>query len=133
MHEFRTAIEQARASGEVDGLMALLAEDVVFRSPVVYAPYKGRAAVEPLLRAVVRVFDDFEFTRMIGEPGAADHACVFHGWIGDREVEGCDFLHTGHNGLIDEFYVMVRPISAAMALAQAITNQLVLEQSEKAA
>lgn len=133
MHEFRTAIEQARATGKVGGLMALLAEDVIFRSPVVYAPYKGRAAVEPLLRAVVRVFDDFSFTRVIGGPGAADHAFVFRAWIGDREVEGCDFLHTGDNGLIDEFYVMVRPISAAMALAQAITNQLVLEQSDEAA
>ena len=77
MEEFRNAIARARMSGEVDGVVALLAEDVVFRSPVVYAPYQGRAAVEPLLRAVVRVFDDFHFTREIGGPGAADHACVF--------------------------------------------------------
>ena len=49
MEEFRTAIARARMSGEVDGVVALLAEDVVFRSPVVYAPYPGargrRAAV----------------------------------------------------------------------------------------
>jgi ketosteroid isomerase-like protein len=58
MRTFRNAIERARASGEVGCVMALLAEDVVFRSPVVYAPYQGRAAVEPLLRAVVQMFDD---------------------------------------------------------------------------
>jgi len=123
MYEFRTAIERARASGEVDGLMALLAEDVVFSSPVVYAPYHKRAAMEPLLRAVVRVFDDFQFTRSIGAPGAPNHAFVFRARIGDRELHGCDFLHTSDDGLIDEFYVMIRPLSGAMALAQAMTNQ----------
>lgn len=124
MDEFRTAIERARVSGEVEGVLALMAETVVFRSPVVYAPYQGRAAVEPLLRAVVEVFDDFRFVRQIGEPGGRDHALVFHARIGDRELEGCDFLHTDRDGLIDEFYVMVRPLSGALALAQAMKAQL---------
>jgi hypothetical protein len=84
MHQFRNAIERARVSGEVDGVMSLLAEDVVFRSPVVYAPYEGRADVEPLLRAVVQVFDDFRFARQIGEPDSSDHALVFHARIDDR-------------------------------------------------
>ena len=44
--------------------------------------------------------------------------------IGDRELEGCDFLHSNDDGLIDELYVMVRPLSAAMALADAMTKQL---------
>jgi hypothetical protein len=121
---FRDAMERARATGAVDGVMALLAEDVVFRSPVVHAPYEGRAAVEPLMRAVVQIFDEFRFARTLGEPGGSDHALVFEARIGDRTVEGCDFLHTGADGLIDEFYVMVRPLSGAMALAQAMKERL---------
>lgn len=124
MQAFRTAIERGRASGEVDDVVALLAEDVVFRSPVVHAPYRGRATVEQLLRAVARVFDEFRFTREIGEPDGADHALVFRGRIGDRELEGCDFLHTNDDGLIDEFYVMVRPLSGATALAEAMKHEL---------
>jgi len=124
MHEFQNAIEHARATDDVDPLMALLADDVVFRSPVVHKPYQGRAAVEPLLRAVARVFDEFGFTRQIGASSGSDHACVFRGKIGDREVEGCDFLHTRDDGLIDEFYVMVRPLSGAVALAEAMKSQL---------
>jgi hypothetical protein len=124
MHQFRNALELARVSGEVDGVMALLAENVVFRSPIVYAPYEGRAAVERLMRAVVRAFDDFRFERQIGEPDGPDHALVFHASIGDREVEGCDFLHQNGDGLIDEFYVMVRPLSAAVALSEAMKRQL---------
>ena len=127
MKEFTRAMEGARASAEVDGLMALLADDVVFRSPVVYAPYEGRAAVEPLLQAVVKVFDEFRFSRAMGSPDGSDHAFVFRGRIGDREVEGCDFVHTNDDGLIDEFYVMVRPLSGAMALAEAMRNQLALD------
>jgi SnoaL-like protein len=130
MHGFRKAIEQARASGEVDGLIALIAENVVFRSPVVYAPYEGRAAVEPLLRAVVRVFDEFQFTREIGEPTGDYHAVLFRARIGDRDLEGCDFLHTGDDGLIDEFYVMVRPLSGAMVLAEAMKNQLAVARTD---
>jgi hypothetical protein len=104
--------------------MALLAEDVVFRSPVVFAPYEGSSAVQPLLHAVVKVFDDFRFARQIGETDGSDHALVFHARIGDREVEGCDFLHTNGDGLIDEFYVMVPPLSAAMALSEAMEDRL---------
>ena len=44
--------------------------------------------------------------------------------VGHRHLEDCDFLHTGDDGLIDEFAVMVRPLSAALALAEAMKAQL---------
>lgn len=131
MQEFRNAIEAARVSGHGDGVVELLAEDVVFRSPVVHTPYEGRAAVAPLLHAVVKVFDEFRFTRQIGDPDGSEHALVFRARIGSREIEGCDFLHTDGDGLIDEFYVMVRPLSGAMALADAMKSELALQKSER--
>jgi hypothetical protein len=54
----------------------------------------------------------------------ADHALVFQARIGDRDVEGCDFLHVNDDGLIDELSVMVRPLSAAVALAEAMQREL---------
>lgn len=134
MQEFRSAMEEGRSSGgNVDQVMALMADDVTFRSPVVYAPYRGRANVEPLIRAVAQVFDEFAFTREIGSPAGPDHAVVFRGRIGDRELEGCDFLHTNDDGYIDEMYVMVRPLSGAMALAEAMKHQLELQEIASAA
>ena len=124
MRRFREAIEQARASADADPVIALLADDVVFRSPVVFRPYHGRAEVEPLLRAVVRVFDDFQFVRELTGVDGADHALVFHARIGDRDLEGCDFLHVDDDGSIDELFVMVRPLSGALALAEAIQREL---------
>jgi SnoaL-like protein len=120
MHAFRAAVE----SGDQEAVVALLAEDVVFRSPIVFRPYHGRDALAAILLAVSRVFEDLRYEREIGVEGAADHALVFKARIGDREVQGCDFLHTDENGLIDEFSVMVRPLSGALALAEAMKAQL---------
>jgi ketosteroid isomerase-like protein len=120
MHPFRAALE----SDDTDAALALLAEDVVFRSPVVFAPYRGRAAVAPILHAVARVFEDFRYVREIGSPDGADHVLVFRARVGNRELEGSDFLHAGDDGLIDELTVMVRPLSAALALAEAMKARL---------
>ncbi|MER7406319.1 hypothetical protein ABT373_28560 [Streptomyces sp. NPDC000070] len=40
-----------------------------------------------------------------------------------REINGCDFIHVDEDGLIDELTVMVRPLSAAQALAAAMGAQ----------
>ena len=122
---FREAIE----SGDLDSVIALCTEDVVFRSPVVYAPYQGRAQIETLLRAASRVFEDFRYTRDIGAAEANDHALVFQARVGDRDVEGCDFIHVNDDGLIDEFYVMLRPLSGVLAMAEAMKRQLELAES----
>jgi hypothetical protein len=120
MNEFRSAAE----TGDVDRLLTLMTEDVVFRSPIVYKPYEGREAVGTLLRAVTRVFEDFRYDREIGAEGDTNRALVFRARVGDREVEGCDFLHLNEHGLIDEFFVMVRPLSAAHAVAGAMQQEL---------
>jgi hypothetical protein len=120
MHAFRAAVE----SRDQEAVVALLAEGVVFRSPIVFQPYYGRETLAAILLAVSRVFEDFRYEREIGLDGARDHALVFEARIGDREVHGCDFVHTDESGLIDELSVMVRPLSAAHALAEAMRVQL---------
>ena len=112
----RTALE----TRDLDAAVALMAPDVVFRSPVVHKPYQGPQAVRVLLEGVMAIFEDFRYERVIGAPGAADHALVFTARIGDRELEGCDFVHENADGLIGEFVVMVRPLSGTLALAEAM-------------
>ena len=112
----RTALE----ARDLDAAVALMAPDVVFRSPVVHKPYQGPQAVRVLLEGVMAIFEDFRDERVIGAPDAADHALVFTARIGDRELEGCDFVHENADGLIDEFVVMVRPLSGTLALAEAM-------------
>lgn len=120
MRAFREAVE----AWDIDRVLSLMTEDVEFRSPVVHKPYRGREELGAILRAVSRVFEDFRYEREIGADGDRDHALVFRARVGDREVEGCDFLHTDDAGLVDEFFVMVRPLSGAIALAEAMRAEL---------
>lgn len=114
MHAFRAAVE----ARDFDALPALFAADVVFRSPIAHKPYRGRDTVAIILRAVSRVFEDLTYVREIGAPGAADHALVFTARVGELDINGCDFLHVGEDGLIDEFTVMLRPLRAVTAFAE---------------
>jgi hypothetical protein len=113
-------LRSALETRDLDAAMAELAPDVVFRSPIVHKPYRGPEAVRALLEGVLAIFEDFRYERVIGAPDAVDHALVFATRIGDRQIEGCDFLHENADGLIDEFVVMVRPLSGALALADAM-------------
>jgi len=117
MHPFRKAVE----AGEFADIEKLLADDVVFTSPVVFKPYPGKAITAAILRGVSRVFTDFEYVREIAD--GRDHALVFKAKVGDKEIHGCDFLHTDEHGRIDELTVMVRPLSAAVALSEAMGAQ----------
>ena len=56
--------------------------------------------------------------REIGGPDSPDHALVFTAKVGDLDINGCDFLHVGEDGLIDEFTVMLRPLRAVTAFAE---------------
>ncbi|MFH9089477.1 nuclear transport factor 2 family protein [Streptomyces sp. NPDC017673] len=116
MRAFREAVE----ARDLDAIEALLAEDVVFTSPVAFKPYPGKAITAAVLRAVVQVFEDFRYVREIGKPDGPDHALVFQARVGDRELTGCDFLHVNEDGLIDDLMVMVRPLSGAQALGEAM-------------
>ncbi|WP_314219196.1 nuclear transport factor 2 family protein [Streptomyces zaehneri] len=116
MRAFREAVE----AGDLDAVEALLAEDVVFTSPVVFKPYPGKAITASILRAVTRVFEDFRYERELDGGDGRDHALVFRARVGERELTGCDFIHLNEEGLIDELTVMVRPLSGAQALAAAM-------------
>ena len=126
MSSFRKAAE----ARDPDAMAATLAENVVFRSPVAFRPYPGKAITAAILRGVLRVFEDFRYVRELTGGEGRDHALVFEARIGDVRVEGCDFLHLDADGLIDEFTVMVRPLSAAQALSEAMAAQFERIQRE---
>lgn len=119
MHAFREAVER----GDMEAVAALLADDVVFTSPVAFKPYPGKAITAAILRGVSRVFEDFRYVREIANPDGRDHAFVFTATVAGKELQGCDFLHFDEDGKIDEFTVMVRPLSAAQALSAAMGAQ----------
>ncbi|MFD5120014.1 nuclear transport factor 2 family protein [Streptomyces sp. NPDC058385] len=128
MQAFRKAVE----ANDPDAVEALLAENVVFTSPVAFRPYPGKAITAAILRGVTRVFEDFRYVREINSADGRDHALVFVARVGDREVNGCDFIHLDEDGLIDDLTVMVRPLSGAEALSEAMGAQFERIQQEAA-
>ncbi|MGH2784559.1 MAG: nuclear transport factor 2 family protein [Actinomycetota bacterium] len=117
---FRKAVE----SFDLDAALACLAPDIVFHSPVTFKPFEGKDAVAVLFGILFKTFEDF---RYVGEyeNGSGDGAVLhFKTRIGDRQVEGIDMIHTREDGLIDEFTVMVRPLSAAHALRDTVGAEL---------
>ncbi|MFD9398522.1 nuclear transport factor 2 family protein [Streptomyces sp. NPDC060011] len=116
MNAFRKAVE----AGDLAAVEELLADDVVFTSPVAFKPYPGKPITAAILRGVWRVFSDFRYVREIAGADGRDHALVFTAKVGDKEINGCDFLHFDEEGRIDELMVMVRPLSAAQALSAAM-------------
>ncbi|MGW6422475.1 nuclear transport factor 2 family protein [Nocardia sp. NPDC055053] len=126
MHPFRTAVE----ARDPDAMEALLADNVVFTSPVAFAPYPGKPVTAAILRAVLRVFENFRYVREIAAADGRDHALVFEATVDGLQLSGCDFLHFDADGKIDTFTVMVRPLSAAQALAARMAEQYPRIQQE---
>ena len=117
--------DRFRAAAEAKDFSAidqLFAEQVVFRSPVVYKPYEGREVVAMLLGAVVQVFEDFRYTDQVESGDAA--ALAFSARVGERELDGVDYLHFDSEGRVDRMAVYVRPMSGVNALAEAMQRKL---------
>lgn len=118
MQSFREAVE----SKDIEALVAILADDVSFRSPAVHQPYQGRDATQVILRAVMRVFEDFRYVQQWGE--GADLVLLFRARVGNREIEGADFVHTDAEGLVDDLRVMIRPLSGLNAVLAAMQEAI---------
>ena len=108
---FREAIERH----DMDAVEAMLADDVVFHSPVAYTPYPGKPITNAILRAVTEVFEDFRYVRQLQD--GREEAYVFEATVDGLELTGVDFLTLDDEGKIIDFMVMTRPLRASQALA----------------
>jgi SnoaL-like protein len=118
----RQAFREAVEAHDIEAAIEQLADDVVFRSPVVFKPYEGKDAVAVLLRAVSQVFEDFGYLSQLD--GEDEMALVFEARIGDRTLQGLDFLRFDAEDKISELTVMIRPMSGMLALAEAMKSKL---------
>ena len=100
------------------GLSALLADDVVFHSPVVHAPQVGKAITLHYLNAAFHVFfnDSFRYTREVSGP--RDAVLEFQVDIDGISVNGVDMLKWNDEGKVVEFKVMIRPLKAINLIHQ---------------
>jgi ketosteroid isomerase-like protein len=114
---------QAFATRDIDGLVALLADDVVFHSPVIPDPaFEGRRSVAALYAILFDAITDVEYTRELGDGEV--HFLVANGRVLGKPAKSTTALELNADGKIREIWVMVRPLTGLVAIAEAIGSQL---------
>ena len=124
-------------SNDMDKLDELLAEEVVFYSPVVYTPQKGKDITKMYLMAAGGVFGEgtkdtvsdsnksqsnFKYIKeIIGEKSAL---LEFESEMDGIYVNGVDVISWNEEGKITEFKVIVRPLQAVNMLHQKMQTML---------
>ncbi|MDQ3934337.1 MAG: nuclear transport factor 2 family protein [Actinomycetota bacterium] len=103
-------------------MIELLAPTVVFNSPVTFKPFRGAETVAVVLRGVFEVFEGFHYVDELA--GEELHGLVFEARVGERDVSGIDLFRATTDGRIAELTVMVRPLSAVAALAEAMAPKV---------
>lgn len=115
---------QVVKSRDAAALKDLLAEDVVFVSPVVHTPQAGRPLTMAYLHAAMQVLnnDSFHYLNQWYGPESAvlEFECVVEGIT----VNGIDMIHWNADGRIDHFKVMVRPLKAMNKLHEMMGREL---------
>lgn len=111
------------ASGDPSILSALLADDVVFHSPVVHTPQRGKEITMRYLLAASRVLggDQFRYTRelAVGDDIVLEFVTEVDGIV----INGVDIMRFEHGRIVD-FKVMVRPLKAVHTLQAKMADML---------
>lgn len=106
------------------GLADLLADDVVFHSPVVHTPQVGKPVTTQYLSAAFHVFFNDSFRYVQETTGPASAVLEFQVEIDGISVNGIDMLQWNDAGRITEFKVFIRPLKAINLVHQKMAAML---------
>jgi ketosteroid isomerase-like protein len=99
-------------SRDAAGLDNLLADNVVFHSPVVHTPQEGKPITTLYLTAATQVLNNgtFKYLREVisGNNAVLEFSTVIDGIT----INGVDMITWGADGRITDFKVMIRPLKA---------------------
>ncbi|MBT2325882.1 nuclear transport factor 2 family protein [Variovorax paradoxus] len=112
----------------VKGLGALLADEVVFHSPVVHTPQSGKAVTLSYLSAAFHVFFNPSFRYVRELASERDAVLEFQVEIEGIAVNGVDMIRWDDQGRIVEFKVMIRPLKAINLIHQKMAAVLQANQ-----
>jgi len=97
---------------DTQALSDMLADDVVFHSPVVHTPQEGKALTFMYLSAAGRALGNDNF-KYVSEFFSEDGAVIeFNTEIDGIAIDGIDMISWNSDNKISEFKVMLRPLKA---------------------
>jgi hypothetical protein len=125
----------AYLSGELPGgLDDLLDDDVVFYSPIVFTPQRGKEITSLYLQAASQTFagtnssskrdsgERFRYTKSV--IGGNTAVLEFETTMEEKYVNGVDIIRCNDEGRIIEFRVMIRPLQAVNLVHQQMAAML---------
>lgn len=117
-HPFRVAAERK----DLEAMTDVLREDVVLHSPILFRGFEGRDVVTAVLTHVAATLEDLTYVDELHEGNTV--ALRFKARVGDRELEGIDFLELDEEGRVAVLTVFMRPMSALTAFNEQMAERL---------
>ena len=111
-------------SRDTGGLAELLADAVVFESPVVHTPQRGKAITTKYLDAAMRVLNNHEFVYLNEWLGPTSAVLEFQTLCEGTLINGVDMITWNGQQQITHFKVMVRPLKAINKLHELMAREL---------
>jgi limonene-1,2-epoxide hydrolase len=110
VHAFTAAMQRK----DLDAMLSHMADDIVLKTPLAAEPFRGKAAIRPVVTALLGVVDAFDFREILQGP---EHVSAFFGiTVGSERLDGVDYWRLNDAGFIQEMTVLWRPLPAALAV-----------------
>lgn len=110
IHAFTAAMQRK----DLDAMLTHMADDIVLKTPLVAEPLRGKAALRPVVAALLSVVDKFDFREVMQGPQHV--SSFFQVTVGSTELDGMDYWRVNEAGLIQEMTVLWRPLPAIAAV-----------------
>ena len=117
-HPFRRAAEAM----DIELLSEALADDVVLHSPILFRGFEGKEIVTQVLTHVAATLEDLTYLEELHGEGTV---CLrFSANVGDRQLEGIDYLTLDEEGKVVDLTVFMRPLSAVTRFNEQMSARL---------
>jgi hypothetical protein len=119
IHAFTDAMQRK----DLAAMLTHMTDDVVLKTPLVAEPFRGKAALRPVVEALLGVIDAFEFHEVMQGPRHV--SSFFRVTVGSVELDGMDYWRLNDAGLIQEMTVLWRPLPAVAAVQNKLARSAV--------
>ena len=105
-------------------LESILADDIIFYSPVVYTPQKGKQLALQYLMAASEVFNSSSFKYDKEVIGSSNASLEFSLTLDNTDINGIDLISWDESGKILEFKVFIRPLQGVNMIHKLMQGML---------
>jgi SnoaL-like domain len=115
------AFLEAMGRKDLETMLTHMAEDIILKTPLIAEPFKGKNAIRPVVTALFKAVEHFEFEEMLQGPKHV--AQFFRVTVAGNQLDGVDYwLPDEETGLIREMTVLWRPLPAIVEAQKRIAS-----------